>query len=150
MIVTGMPTMLEQIRQRMAGNLPAAPFPHLAGIRITEVEAGRARLTVTVDERHHNPMGTMHGGLPCTLADSAMGIAYACTLDDGESFTTLELKINFLRAVKSGTLTAEGVVLQRGRTIGLAECTVTDEQGRIVAKASSTCMTLRAEQAKGR
>ncbi len=52
----------------------------------------------------------MHGGLPCTLADSAMGIAYACTLDDGESFTTLELKINFLRAVKAGTLTAEGVV----------------------------------------
>jgi len=95
-------------------------------------------------------MGTMHGGLPCTLADSAMGIAYACTLDDGESFTTLELKINFLRAVKSGTLTAEGVVVQRGRTIGLAECTVTDEQGRIVAKASSTCMTLRAGPALGR
>jgi uncharacterized protein (TIGR00369 family) len=145
-----MATMLEQIRQRMAGKLPAAPFPHLAGITITDVDAGRARMAVTIDERHMNPMGTMHGGVPCTLADSAMGIAYASTLDEGESFTTLELKINFLRAVRSGTLVAEGTVVQRGRTIGLAECTVTDEEGRIVARASSTCMTLRGDQARGR
>jgi uncharacterized protein (TIGR00369 family) len=145
-----MPTMLDQIRQRIAGNLPSAPFPHLAGITVTDVDPGRARMTVTIDDRHWNPMGTMHGGVPCTLADSAMGIAYASTLEEGESFTTLELKINFLRAVRTGTLVAEGVVVQRGRTIGLAECTITDDQGRIVARASSTCMTLRGEQAAGR
>lgn len=86
-----MATMLEQIRQRMAGNRPAAPFPHLAGIAITDVEEGRA--------------------VPCTLADSAMGIAYASTLEEGQSFATLELKINFLRPVRSGMLVAEGVVV---------------------------------------
>lgn len=145
-----MATMLEQIRQRMAGNLPAAPFPALAGITITAVDHGRARMSVTIDDRHFNPMGTVHGGVSCTLADSAMGIAYASTLDEGESFTTLELKINFLRAVRSGTLVADASVVQSGRTVGVAECTVTDEQGRMVARATSTCMTLRGEQAQGR
>jgi len=145
-----MATMLEQIRQRMAGNLPAAPFPALAGITITDVDPGRARMSVTIDDRHFNPMGTMHGGVSCTLADSAMGIAYASTLDEGESFTTLELKINFLRPVRSGTLSADARVVQRGRTVGVAECTVTDEQGRMVARATSTCMTLRGDQAQGR
>jgi uncharacterized protein (TIGR00369 family) len=95
-------------------------------------------------------MGTVHGGVPCTLADSAMGMAYAATLEEGESFATLELKINFLRPVWAATLIAEGVVVQRGRTIGLAECSVTDENGRLIARASSTCMTLRHEQAAGR
>jgi uncharacterized protein (TIGR00369 family) len=84
--------------------------------------------------------------VPCTLADSAMGLAYASTLEDGESFTTLELKINFLRPMWTGLLVAEGVVVQRGKTIGLAECSVTDENGRLIAKASSTCMTLRDPQ----
>jgi uncharacterized protein (TIGR00369 family) len=145
-----MATMLENIRRAMAGELPAAPFPSLIGMQVTEVDPGRARVEITIDSRHANPMGTMHGGVPCTIADSAMGIAYAATLGEGESFTTLELKINFLRPVWSGRLVAEGVVVQRGRSIGLAECTVTDQQGRLVARASSTCMTLRDEQAAGR
>src|SRR5262249_23740153 len=102
------------------------------------------------DAQHANPMGTMHGGVPCTLADSAMGIAYAATLGEGESFTTLELKINFLRPVWSGLLVAEGVVVQRGKTIGLAECSMPEAQGRLIARASSTCMTLRDQQAAGR
>jgi uncharacterized protein (TIGR00369 family) len=74
-----------------------------------------------------------------------MGLAYA-TLAEGESFTTLELKINSLRPVWSGRLVAEGTVVQRGRTVGLAERSVTDEQGRLVACASSTCLTLREPQ----
>jgi uncharacterized protein (TIGR00369 family) len=145
-----MATMLDNMRRMLAGELPPAPFPTLVGMRLIDVEPGRARMEITVDARHANPMGTMHGGVPCTLADSAMGIAYAASLGEGESFTTLELKINFLRPVWSGTLVAEGTVVQRGKTIGLAECTVTDEQGRLVARASSTCMTLRNEQAAGR
>jgi uncharacterized protein (TIGR00369 family) len=95
-------------------------------------------------------MGTLHGGVLCDIADVAMGSAYASTLEEGESFTTLELKINFLRPVRAAHLVAEGSIVQRGRTVGLAECVVTDAQGRIVAKASSTCMTLRGEQAQGR
>ena len=138
--------MLENARRMIAGELPAAPFPSMIGMKLTAIEPGRARMEITVDARHANPMGTLHGGVSCTLADSAMGLAYASTLGEGESFTTLELKINFLRPVWSGTLVAEGIVVQRGRTVGLAECSVTDEAGRLIARASSTCLTLREPQ----
>lgn len=79
-----------------------------------------------------------------------MGIAYGCALGEGEAFTTLELKINFLRPVWSGKLRAVGRVVKKGATIGLAECDVLDEKERLVARASSTCMTLRGDQAQGR
>jgi uncharacterized protein (TIGR00369 family) len=79
-----------------------------------------------------------------------MGIAYASTLAEDESFTTLELKINFLKPVWQARLTAEGRVVKRGRTIGLTECDITDENGSLVARASSTCMTLRGDEAAGR
>jgi uncharacterized protein (TIGR00369 family) len=95
-------------------------------------------------------MGTLHGGILCDVADAAMGIAYASTLEEDESFTTLELKINFLKPVWNSKLTAEGKVVKRGRTIGLTECDVTDEKGSLMARASSTCMTLRGKDAAGR
>ena len=74
-------------------------------------------------------MGTVHGGILCDIADAAMGIAYASGLDEGETFTTLELKINFLKPVRTGRLTATGRIVKAGRTVGLVECDVTDEQG---------------------
>ena len=95
-------------------------------------------------------MGTVHGGILCDLADAAMGFAYAGTLEEDETFTTLELKINFLRPVWQTRLSATASVVQRGRTIGLVECDVSDAGGRLVARASSTCMTLRDDQAHGR
>jgi uncharacterized protein (TIGR00369 family) len=95
-------------------------------------------------------MGTLHGGILCDVADAAMGVAYASTLGDGETFTTLELKINFLRPFRSGTLTAAARVVNSGRTIGLAECDVTDADGRLIARATSTCMTLRGGSSEGR
>jgi len=79
-----------------------------------------------------------------------MGLAYSTTLGESESFTTLELKINFLKPVWNAKLTAEGKVVKRGRTIGLTECDVTDQKGSLVARASSTCMTLRGQDAAGR
>ena len=93
--------------------------------------------------RHHNPLGTLHGGVYCDLADAAMGWAYAATLAEGESFTTVEMKINFLRAVREATLTAEAKVVKAGSTLGYLECEVKDEQGRLVAKAASTCLKLK-------
>jgi uncharacterized protein (TIGR00369 family) len=95
-------------------------------------------------------MGTLHGGVLCDVADAAMGVAYASTLREGESFTTLELKINFLRPFRTGKLIATGRVVKTGRTIGLAECDVTDTEGRLIARAMSTCMTLRGESSEGR
>jgi uncharacterized protein (TIGR00369 family) len=110
------------------------------------IESGRAVFEMEVDERHHNPMGTLHGGVYCDLADAAMGFAYAATLGEGESFTTVELKINFLRAVRKGRLTAEAKVVKAGSTLGYVECDVTDQNGKLVAKAASTCIKLRQEQ----
>ena len=100
--------------------------------------------------QHANPMGTLHGGILCDLADAAMGIAYASTLGEDESFTTLELKINFLKPVWKTTLRAEGRVVKRGKSVGLVECDVFDDGRSLVARASSTCLTLAGEMAKGR
>jgi uncharacterized protein (TIGR00369 family) len=95
-------------------------------------------------------MGTLHGGILCDLADAAMGVAFASTLQRDESFTTLELKINFLRPVWNGFLKADASVVSRGRTVGLVECKVTDEKDRLIARATSTCMVLAGEAAKNR
>jgi uncharacterized protein (TIGR00369 family) len=145
-----MTTHLENARKMIGGDIPPPPIARLVGFRLVAVEGGRATFELDADERHHNPMGTLHGGILCDIADIAMGLAYATTLEDGETFTTLELKINFLRPVKSARLTAEGRVVQRGKTVGVAECSVSDERGRLIAKATSTCLTLRGEQASGR
>ena len=107
-------------------------------------------MVMDVEERHSNPMGTVHGGILCDLADAAMGMAYYSTLADGESFTTLELKINFLRPFWQGRLVANGHVVSSGTTIGLTECEVIDANGRLIAHATSTCMTLRGDAASGR
>ena len=103
----------------------------------------RVALDLAADERHHNPLGTLHGGVYVDLADAAMGWAYAAMLPEGETFTTVELKINFLKPVWEGRLTAVGSVVKAGRTIALIDCRVTDDEGSLVAYATSTCMTLR-------
>jgi uncharacterized protein (TIGR00369 family) len=145
-----MPTRLEMMRRTIAGQLPPPPIAVLIGFRMTAIEPGRSRFELDADARHHNPMGTLHGGVLCDIADIAMGSAYASTLEEGESFTTLELKINFLRPVRAAHLVAEGNLVQRGRTVGLVECAISDGQGRLIAKATSTCLTLRGDQAQGR
>ena len=145
-----MASFIENARRVVAGERPQSPIFEVIGARLVAVEPGRARVELDADERLANPMGTLHGGVMCDIADAAMGVAYASTLADGESFTTLELKINFLRPVWKTRLVAEGTVVQRGRTVGLAECTITDQDGRLIAKATSTCLTLRGEQAAGR
>ena len=127
-----------------------APVAKLVGFRPTSVEEGKAVFELEAGPQHANPMGTLHGGILCDVADAAMGVAYASTLAEGESFTTLELKINFLRPFRSGKLVATARMVKTGRTIGLAECDVTDSEGRLIARAMSTCMTLRGESGAGR
>ena len=124
-------------------HLPPPPVSRLVGFALKSVAPGRAVCELEADERHHNPMGTLHGGVYCDLADAAMGYAYAATLGEGETFTTIELKINLLRAVRKATLTAEARVVKAGSALGYVECKVKDQAGQLVAKAGSTCMTLR-------
>jgi uncharacterized protein (TIGR00369 family) len=126
------------------------PVAELIGIEVERAEPGETLMTLVAEERHSNPMGTLHGGILCDLADAAMGMAFWSTLEPGESFTTLELKINFLRPFWTGRLVARGRVVSRGRMVGLAECEIEDDEGRLVAKANSTCMTPRGEAASGR
>ena len=142
--------MLDLIQKVHRGELPPPPVASLIGFELTAIEPGRAVIELVAEARHANPMGTLHGGILCDIADAAMGMAYASTLDEGETFTTLELKINFLKPVWTGRLVATGRVVKGGRTIGLVECDVVDEKERLVARASSTCMTLRGEEANGR
>src|SRR5437764_12216887 len=127
-----MATILELAQKMQRGEAPPPPIGKLLGLVLKVIEPGRAVFEMEGDERHHNPMGTLHGGVYCDLADAAMGYAYAATLAEGESFTTVELKINFLRAVRQGKLTAEAKVVNAGGTMGYLECDVKDEEGRLV------------------
>jgi uncharacterized protein (TIGR00369 family) len=145
-----MPRMLELIKGIQRGELPPPPIATLIGFTIGSVEPGRVVMEMNAGPQHANPMGTLHGGVLCDLADAAMGMAYASSLDEGETFTTLELKINFLKPVWTGRLTATGRLVKGGNTVGLVECDVHDDKDRLVARASSTCMTLRGQQAEGR
>ena len=145
-----MAKMLETIERVRRGEIPSPPVARLIGFTLSAVEPGRAVIEFAAEPRHANPMGTLHGGILCDVADAAMGMAYAATLDEGESFTTLELKINFLKPVWNAKLRAEARVVKRGKTVGLVECDIVDEKDRLVARASSTCMTLRGDDATGR
>ena len=145
-----MASILERVRGMIRGDVPPPPVATLVGFRILEVEPGRAVFELEAGPQHANPMGTLHGGVLCDLADAAMGIAYASTLSEDESFTTLELKINFFKPVWKARLTATARVVKRGKTVGMAECDVIDESGSLVARASSTCMTLAGRMAEGR
>jgi uncharacterized protein (TIGR00369 family) len=145
-----MPTGLERVQQIVSGEAPHAPIARLLGFQVTAAESGRVVVELAADERHANPMGTLHGGVLCDIADAAMGMAYISRLADGESFTTLELKINFLKPVWRTRLQAIGTVTKMGRTVGLVECEIFDEARALVAKVSSTCLTLRGAAAEGR
>jgi len=135
-------------RERAKAN--DVPVARLIGFEAKDIADGRATVVLAAGPQHANPMGTLHGGILCDIADAAMGLAFASTLAAEESFATIELKINFFRPVWQGQLTAEGTVVQRGRSVGYVECTITDERKRLVAKAASTCMVLRGQMATGR
>src|SRR4051812_15404022 len=143
-----MTTIVELARKVQGGEAPPPPIGRLLGFVLKVIEPGHAVFEMEVDERHHNPMGTLHGGIYGDLADAAMGYAYAATLVEGESFTTVELKINFLRAVRKTKLTADATVVKAGRTLGYVECDVKDQAGKLVARAACTCIKLQQERRK--
>jgi uncharacterized protein (TIGR00369 family) len=147
MSVQGIPLKLDFRERARVNDVPVA---RLIGFEVKEIADGRATVILAAGPQHANPMGTLHGGILCDIADAAMGLAFASTLAPEESFTTVELKISFFRPTWQAQLRAEGTVVQRGRTIGYVECDITDEENRLVAKAASTCMVLRGEKSAGR
>ena len=126
------------------------PIAELIGFNVEEIGNGRAVASLQTGPQHANPMGTLHGGVLCDLADAAMGMAFASTLAPDESFTTIALTINFFRPVWQARLRAEARVMNRGKSVGYLECEVTDQDSKQIAKANSTCFVLRGEQARQR
>lgn len=124
-----------------------APVAKLLGFQLTGFEDGVARFEMVADNRHHNPMGVVHGGVLCELADAAMGVAFAGSLEEGESFVTVQLSATYLRSIREGRLVATGRVLQKGPIAGHAEAEVVDAEGLLVARFSSTCLVTRDPQA---
>ena len=145
-----MSTLFDLAQRICRGDSPPPPVARLIGCTLTFIAPGQAHIEFEAGAQHANPMGTLHGGILCDIADAAMGMAYASTLGEGETFTTLELKINFLKPVWQARLHVIGCVVTRGRTIGLVECDILDAHEALVARATSTCMTLRGDQARGR
>jgi uncharacterized protein (TIGR00369 family) len=146
-MMTNMSNVLPEL---LSGKSAPVPVAELIGFAPTEISKGRAVFEFTAEHRHANPMGTLHGGIMCDVADAAMGMAYASTLEQGESFTTLDLRINYLRPFWTGHLVATAQIVKAGRTVGYVECDIADDEKRLIARASSTCMSLRGQEASGR
>ncbi len=133
---------LEFVQGLVDGTLPLNTIAQTLGYDVTEAVSGRVVVTVEPSGMHLNPAGTVHGGLAATLLDSCMGLAIQSTLEKGVSQTTLEFKISLLRPItpETGMIKAEGIVLSRGRRIGTAEGRITDDNGRLLAHATTTCL----------
>jgi uncharacterized protein (TIGR00369 family) len=133
---------LDFVQGLASGALPLNTIAQTLGYDIVEAEAGRVVLTVSPNESHLNPWGTVHGGLAATLLDSCMGLAVQSTLEKGFGSTTLEFKISLVRAIttETGEIKAEGKVLNAGRRVGTAEGRVTDRMGRLLAHGTTTCL----------
>jgi len=134
---------LDVFREVMARGEQPVPLANLLGFRAVEVDAGRCVMELDSGPQHANIIGTLHGGVLATIADSAMGVAFAATLEAGERCTTVELRINFLRPFDRGRVRAVGQVVRRGRNIGYLECDLLDDAGQLLARSSSTYMVLR-------
>ena len=124
------------------GTLPKPPIADLLGFDLVEAESGRAVFEGMPEYRHYNPIGTVHGGFALTLMDSCMSCAVQTMLKQGEIYTTLELKVNLVRAITkdTGPIRATGRLIHRGRTTGTAEGDVRDAAGNLLAHGTTTCM----------
>lgn len=142
---------LQQLEALVADQSGGPPIAKLIGFTICHIEHAASIAEMESDpQRHANPMGTLHGGVVCDLADAAMGTAMATTLEDDETFTTLDLTAKYFKPVWKARIRARAEVVKRTRSLGLIECVVEDDKGALVAKLYSTCMVLRGEQARGR
>jgi uncharacterized protein (TIGR00369 family) len=145
----------------VAGNGDAGPeesrfiFPpaisKTLGFKLIDVGPGTATMELVADaQKHANPMGTIHGGVLCDIADAAIGTAHATTLDEDESFTSIDLQINFFRPLWNGRIRAVAKPVNVGNQISRYICDIVRDDGKLVAQVTSTVMTLRGDRASGR
>ena len=136
---------IDYLKAIQSGELPPPPIAALIGMEITEVSEGRVVFSAEPAEYHYNPLGTVHGGIAATLLDSAMGCAVQSLLPAGTGYTTLEIKVNYLRPITSatGTVTCEGKIIHLGGRVATAEARLTDATGKLYAHGTTTCILLR-------
>ncbi|HEV2963958.1 MAG TPA: PaaI family thioesterase [Candidatus Angelobacter sp.] len=121
------------------------------GFELIEIGQASATLKMQTDPAiHGNPMGTVHGGVLCDIADAAIGTAHGTTLQENESFTSIDLRINFFRPLWKDEIRATARAVQIGKTVSFYNCDITRSDGKLVAVVTSSVMTLRGESAKGR
>lgn len=133
---------IDVFREVLAGRMPAPPIAQSLGFELSEIEPGRAVFAYQPVYDHYNPLGTVHGGVAATLLDSAMGCAVHSTLKAGHGFTTLEIKVNYVRAMtdKTSRVRAEGKVVSAGSRVATAEGKLIDAAGRLLAHGTTTCL----------
>ena len=133
---------LEIFRKMIAGELPYPPIADTLGFMLISADKGHVVFQGTPEHRHYNPIGSVHGGFHATLLDSCVGCAVHTTLEAGQGYTTLELKVNYVRALtdRVGPVRAEGKVIHVGKQVATAEGRIVDVQGRLYAHASTTCL----------
>ncbi|GGY59831.1 PaaI family thioesterase [Streptomyces anulatus] len=134
--------LMRWVQTELPADIPS--IGRLLGMRFDEVDHGRIVISLDTRPDFANPLGTVHGGIAATLLDSVMGCAVHTTLPAGAGYTTLELKVNYIRTARTDgqKLTAEGTVIHAGRRVATAEGKVLDEQGKLIAHATTTCMIL--------
>lgn len=135
---------LDYLKAMVAEEIPAAPIASHIDMKLLDVGPGTVTFECQPDESHYNPIGTVHGGLVCTLLDSALGCATQTTLPAGTGYTSIEIKVNYLRPVHAGNgpLTCVGTVTKPGSRVAFAEGVVTDAAGKEVATASGSVLIL--------
>ena len=139
---------LDYLRAIAEERIPPPPIAALLGMAIVDVQPGRVTFSLEVGEHLYNPIGSVHGGVFCTLLDSAMGCAVHSTLDRGQAYTTLELKVNLVRALTVGTASvmATGQVISTGRRVATASGQITGPDGTLYAHATTTCLVFPSPQ----
>jgi len=140
---------LDYLRGIAEGRIPGPPIAALLGLGIVEVEPGRVVFSLDVGEHLYNPIGSVHGGVFCTLLDSAMACAVHSTLNRGQAYTTLELKVNLVKAltVETPRVVATGQVISSGRRVATASGQITGPDGTLYAHATTTCLVIGTGQA---
>jgi uncharacterized protein (TIGR00369 family) len=138
---------LEYMEKLLKGEFPPPPIAASLGIELLEVGPGRVVFGVVPAEYHYNPIGIVHGGLASTILDSALGCAIHTTLPAGTGYTTLELHVNFIRALtnKTGLVRCEGKVVHSGKQAAMAEARLVDEAGKLFAHGTTTCLIFSAK-----
>src|SRR5579859_2485249 len=141
---------LEYLTAIAEGRIPGAPIAALLGMSVHSVEPGRVAFGLEVGEHLYNPIGSVHGGVFCTLLDSSMGCAVHSSLDRGQAYTTLELKVNLVKAltVRTPGVVATGQVVSAGRRVATASGQITGPDGTLFAHATTTCLVFEASGAK--